>query len=214
MPTKMLFLRHGETLHNRNRIFQGQSGDGLSDLGREQARLAATRLAGLGVRFDALYTSDLERARETAAAVSEALGLTAIAHAGLREVALGAWEGLRDFEVEAKLPEEWAAWRRGEDVRRGGGETLAEVTARMVAAMHEIHERHRGERVVAVSHGAAIKCLVASVLGTTALRLRALQPIANTGATLVAIDDAGAASVRIYNDAAHLGDAVAAAIGS
>lgn len=213
MRTKLLFVRHGETLHNRRRIFQGQSGEGLSDVGRQQAALLAARLAGLtGVRWDALVTSDLERARETAAILGEPLGLAPEPDAGLREVALGAWEGLHEDDVAARFPAEWEAWRRGDDIPRGGGERLAEVSARMADATGRIAARHAGGAVLIVSHGAAIKSLVAHALGTTTLRLRPLRPVANTGATLLEHTAEGALTLLVYNDTTHLEDALAAAL--
>lgn len=214
MPTKLLLVRHGETLHNRHRIFQGQSGAGLSGEGREQAVLLGARLARTGARWDALYTSDLERARETADIVGREVGLTPEPDAGLREVALGGWEGLHEREVKARFPEEWEAWRRGEDIARGGGERLEEVSARMAAAVERIAARHVGASVIVVSHGAAIKSFAAHVLWTTTLRLRPLRPVANTGATLFERSDEGAFSLLVYNDTTHLEDALAAALRS
>lgn len=212
MVTKLLLVRHGETLHNRQRIFQGQSGAGLTDLGRKQAGLLAERLARMGARWDALYTSDLERARETADLVGQALGLRAAPDAGLREVALGGWEGLHETQVKARFPEEWAAWRRGEDIPRGGGERLSDVSARMAETMERLGALHDGGAVIAVSHGAAIKSFTAHALSTTTLRLRPLRPISNTGVTLFERTGERAFSLLVYNDTTHLEDALAAAV--
>lgn len=212
MSTKLLLVRHGETLHNRQRIFQGQSGQGLTDVGREQATRLGARLARTPTRWDALFTSDLERARETAEILGGALGLSAEPDAGLREVYLGGWEGLHETEVKARFPEEWGAWRRGEDVPRGGGERLQEVSARMGAAIERIAERHAGGTVIVVSHGAAIKSFLAFALATTTLRLRPLRPVSNTGATLFERTGEGAFALLVYNDTTHLEDALATAL--
>lgn len=212
MSTKLLLVRHGETLHNRQRIFQGQSGEGLSDEGREQAARLGARLARTGTRWGALYTSDLRRARETAEILGLALGLAPEPDPGLREVHLGAWELLHEAEIRERFREEWEAWRRGEDVRRGGGELLAEVGARMAAAVERILARHEGGSVLVVSHGAAIKSFVAHALSTTTLGLRPLRPVSNTGATLFERTPEGALSLLVYNDTAHLEDALAAAL--
>lgn len=213
MRTKLLFVRHGETLDNRHGIFQGQSGGSLSEEGRGQAERLAARLAAVqGARWDAIYTSDLTRARETAAILGEALGQTPEADVLLREVSVGAWEGLHERDVEERFADEWHAWRRGEDVRRGGGERLAEVSARMAEAADRIGARHPGGTVLVVSHGAAIKSLAAHALSTTTLRLRPLRPIANTGATLFERTSEGALTLLVYNDTTHLEDALAAAL--
>ncbi|MBK8255184.1 MAG: histidine phosphatase family protein [Polyangiaceae bacterium] len=212
--TKLLFVRHGETLQNKLRIFQGQSGAGLTEKGREQAGLLAARLRATRVAFSALYTSDLERAAETASILGDALGLIPKAHPGLREVALGRWEGLHEDEIRAAMPEEWAAWRNGEDIARGGGECLADVTARMARAAEEIATEHEGRTVVLVSHGAAIKSFAAHVLSTKTTRLRALRPVSNTGACLFERGRDGGYSLVVYNDTTHLGDALQAALES
>jgi broad specificity phosphatase PhoE len=215
MPTKLLLVRHGETLDNRRRVFQGQIGSGLTDLGREQSRLLAARLALLarvGVRFGAMYTSDLERARETADVLGRALDLTLEVDAGLREIYLGGWQGLHETEVIARFRDEWEAWRRGEDIARGGGERLAEVGARMVRTVERIAALHPDGNVIVVSHGAAIKSFAAHVLDTTALRLRALRPVSNTGASLFERGDDGAYGLVLYNETSHFEDALAAAL--
>src|SRR5580693_3655695 len=127
MPrTQLLLVRHGETDDNRNQIFQGQLGCGLNALGRDQAARLGVRLAAGVVRPVALCTSDLDRARETAEILGAALGLAPTLDPDLREVYLGAWQGLTHDEIAARFPDEHAAWRAGRDVRRGGGETYAE----------------------------------------------------------------------------------------
>ena len=214
MSTKLLLVRHGETLDNRRRVFQGQSGAGLTGEGRDQAARLAARLAATGARWDALYTSDLERARETAEILGRTAGLVPEPDAGLREVSLGGWEGLHESEVKRRFPDEWEAWRRGEDIPRGGGERLSEVSARMAATVDRIAARYQGGTVLVVSHGAAIKSFTAHVLSTTTLRLRPLRPVANTDVSLFERSAEGALSLLVYNDTTHLEDALAAALAS
>src|SRR6202020_809574 len=100
---------------------QGQLGLGLNALGREQAALLRARLPRAAVRPSELVPSDLDRARETAEILAAALGLTPLADPDLREVYLGRWQGLSYTEIAERFPDEWAAWRAGHDVRRGGG---------------------------------------------------------------------------------------------
>lgn len=210
--TKLLLIRHGETEDNRAQIFQGQVGRGLNARGRDQAARLAARLTGAGIRLTAVYCSDLERAAETADILASALGLQAIHDAGLREVNLGAWQGLSRAEVQARFSEEWAAWRSGVDVRRGGGETYAELGERVARAIDGISERHAGEAVALVSHGAAIKTFVGRVLGIGTSGLNTFRVPTNTGVCLVERDGAGAYRLVVWNDAAHLGDALAQAL--
>src|SRR5690606_31877148 len=135
----------------------------------------------------------------------------AIADPELREVDLGSWQGLSRAEVQAHYPDEWAAWRRGDDLRRGGGETYAELGDRMMRALDRIAERHAGEAVGVVSHGAAIKSVIGRVLRIGAGGLRAFQVPANTGVCLVERDGERRYRLVVWNDAAHLGDALAEA---
>ncbi|WP_437670268.1 histidine phosphatase family protein [Sorangium sp. So ce131] len=210
--TKLMLIRHGETDDNRAQVFQGQAGSCLNERGRAQAARLAERLVGARIRPAAVYCSDLERARETADILGAALGLAPALDAGLREVHLGAWQGLSRADVQARFPEEWAAWRSGVDVRRGGGETYAELGDRMTRALERVAERHAGEAVALVSHGAAIKTLVGRVLHMGASGLKALKVPANTGVCLIERDESGGYHLVVWNDASHLGDALAGAL--
>ena len=205
--TKLLLIRHGETDDNHRRVFQGQSGRGLNARGRDQALRLAARFERVGLRAAALYCSDLERARETADLLSGTLKLPPIADPALREVHVGAWQGLGYEEIAARHPEEWDAWRRGIDFKRGGGETYAELGDRVAAAIDGIVAAHAGETVVIVSHGAAIKVFVGRVLGLDTAALRRYRVASNTGVTLVVREDV-VDTLAIWNDASHLEDAL------
>jgi len=168
IPTmrRLVYLaRHGETEWNRAGRWQGQTDIPLTDAGREQARALAQALRGRPLV--AAWASDLARARETAEIVAGALGLPPVAlEPGLRERAYGLFEGLTREECELRFPEEWA--RHREDPRRvpPGGEPHERVVQRMraglrrVALTHDVHAE-----VLAVSHGGAIRMLVASITG-------------------------------------------------
>lgn len=206
--TRLLLIRHGETDDNRALVFQGQSGRGLNAHGRDQAARLAARLATGRVRLDALYCSDLDRARETAEILGAANALRPVADVELREVDLGAWQGLTRAEVQARYPEEWAAWRSGVDVPRGGGETYATLGARVSRALLGLVARHAGGTVAVVSHGAAIKTFAAWVLRIEPAGIPALQVPTNTGVSLIAHEASGSYRLVVWNDTAHLGDAL------
>jgi probable phosphoglycerate mutase len=213
--TKLILVRHGETDDNRNLVFQGQDGRGLNAHGRDQAARLAARLvaAAIKARPAGLYASDLERARETAEILGRALGLTPRLDPDLREVFLGGWQGLSHTDVAARFPEEWAAWQRGEDLKRGGGESYAELGDRVARAVGRVADAHPGEAAVMVSHGAAIKIFVARVLGLSTAALRAFRVATNTGVTVVERTTEGAYRLLVWNDAAHLHDVVVDALG-
>ena len=210
--TRVLLVRHGETDDNRNQIFQGQLGRGLNALGREQAALLAARLALAAERPAAILSSDLDRARETAEILGAALGLAPALDPDLREVYLGAWQGLTHTEIAARFPDEWAAWRAGKDVRRGGGETYAELGERVYRSISSIADAHPGRTTLVVSHGAALKGFVARVLGLASEGMRAFRVQANTGVTLVERDEEGVWRLLALNDEAHLRDPVLEAL--
>lgn len=200
--TILLFARHGETDDNRRLVLQGQSGKGLNARGRAQARRLADRLKH--IRPDAIVASDLERALETAHYVATACERNIELDKDLREVDVGAWTGKSHEEIAQAYPDEWAAWSSGLDVRRGGGETYAELAERIERAVVRAVRDHGGKRVLFVSHGGAIKAYVARVLGVSQEGLRALAGVGNCGLTNIERDASGRARLHTWNDTAHL----------
>lgn len=151
--------RHGETDDNREPLrYQGFRDTPLNKRGRAQAAELAERVKPLGIA--SLWSSDLSRARETAAIVGRALGLTPRLDARLREANRGRWEGRLFRDVAAEEPELFQAWMRaGADWRFPGGESLAEHQARVSACVEEI--RARGPLpALAVCHGGSIRVML------------------------------------------------------
>jgi probable phosphoglycerate mutase len=218
MGVWLALARHGETADNARRVFQGQGGSGLNRLGRAQAARLADRLRRAPPRL--IVSSDLARAMETARIVADACGSPVEVDRGLREVDVGTWTGKSYEEVEKLFPEEWAARERGFDVRRGGGETYAELSKRMDDAIARIAARAAaGERVLIVSHGGAIKSWIAKLLGLNEEGMRTLGGVANAGLTVVERLADGRPDERrdgrqhrlhTWNDSAHLEGLVAA----
>jgi broad specificity phosphatase PhoE len=165
--TRIVLVRHGETDYNREDRWQGVGSDvPLNDTGRAQAIALADALVE---RFDeqmaALYTSDLRRARETAAIMAARLGLTPWNEPGLRELSHGSWEGRTHAEVKEIWPEEYALYEADPyRVRRGGGDSYADLEKQVWPALERMAERHPGRRVVAVSHGGPIRLALSRIL--------------------------------------------------
>jgi probable phosphoglycerate mutase len=149
--TTLLLARHGETDWNREFRIQGSSDIVLNELGRQQAHALAQELEH--VELDAIYASDLSRARATAEAVAASHGLEVRLDRRLRERSFGSWEGLTSDDV---------AERPGE---RHDGETDDEVRERVLAAVQSIAAAHPGEQVLIVSHGGALNALWHHALG-------------------------------------------------
>jgi probable phosphoglycerate mutase len=174
----VLVWRHGQTAWNAQRRFQGQLDISLDDLGREQAARAAALLVGFAP--SAIVSSDLVRARETAQALADVTGLPIATDPRLREIDVGVWQGLTFDEVSERFPIEAAAWRDGGDGRRGGGESLVEVGARAVAAVDDaLLDLADGRTLVVVTHGAAGRAIVASMIGLPTPFWRSLGSLAN-----------------------------------
>ncbi|HEY7398793.1 MAG TPA: histidine phosphatase family protein [Gaiellaceae bacterium] len=161
--TTILLARHGETEWNRVGRYQGWADPPLNDTGRAQARELAEQLRA--TPFDAVYSSDLLRARETAEIVAAPHGVEVVIEPGLREVNVGAWSGLTRAEVEQRFP-------NGE---RPGGESREEHTARVLAAAERIARAHPSDRILLVSHGGTMRAL------RTHVSDEPLHPIANCG---------------------------------
>ena len=146
--TELLLVRHGETDWNAEGRLQGHTDRPLNEYGRRQAKELADRLASEHV--DAIYASDLSRARETAEIVGARLGLTVAIDPGLREKHWGNWEGLTGDERAAV-----------EHV----GESTEEHRDRVMAAIRRIVVRHPSQRIVVVTHGGSLRRIQAAVNG-------------------------------------------------
>ena len=198
----LMLARHGETDDNARLIFQGQGGGSLNARGRAQAERLAARLAGT---LDVIVSSDLTRAKETAEEVARVSGVEIIFDREVREVDVGAWTGLAYEEVERRFPEEWAAWRAGLDVARGGGETYVGLATRVAGALERIARDHVGKRVLIVSHGAALRSAVCLALGISPSWNAPIAGLHNTSLSRLRYDDEKIHLVT-YNDVAHLRD--------
>ena len=154
----MLAIRHGQTDWNARARIQGHTDIALNEHGRWQARRMADALAHESIA--AIYTSDLVRARDTAAALAERSGAPLIVDAALRERYFGRFEGKTFDEIERHWPEDAARWRaRDPDFAPGGGEVLAEFYARGVAVAERLSAAHAGSVIAIVSHGGVLDCL-------------------------------------------------------
>ncbi|MGY1615573.1 bifunctional RNase H/acid phosphatase [Geodermatophilus sp. SYSU D00691] len=194
-------LRHGQTEHTPERRFSGSSDLPLSDLGRAEATSAARQLAGRGI--DAILASPLQRCRETAQAAAEVLGLSVEVDQDLRELDFGEWEGLTGDEARARNPLALRRFFGGTDVRAPGGESIADVSARVARARERILREHAGETVLVVSHVTPIKLMLAAGLGAGDEVVHRVFLEAASLSTVAWSSD-GRASVRLVNDTSHL----------
>ena len=166
-----MLWRHGQTTYNAERRFQGQSDVPLNDVGRQQAARAARYLAAM--KPDAIFSSDLSRAAETAETLSRLVGLPVQLDKDLRERSGGSWEGKTAEEIRARFPDAFASWAPAD------GETAAAVADRASLAMERIADSMPGGSLaVVVAHGGALGFGAARLLGIPE-DLRALGPLGN-----------------------------------
>lgn len=156
--SELILIRHGETAWNRERRMQGQTDIPLSEIGRAQAAAVGQRLAKHS--FTALYSSDLSRAWETAAAISSVSGHEIRRDVALRERTFGIFEGLTYPEMAQHYPDAHARFAlRDPDYAVPGGESPRQFFERSLACLNAIEQAHRGERVVVVTHGLVLDTL-------------------------------------------------------
>jgi probable phosphoglycerate mutase len=164
----ILLIRHGETDWNRIRRMQGHIDIPLNDVGRRQAQALAAALAD--ERPQAIYTSDLQRARDTAQPTADMLDLPVTLDPGLRERCFGAFEGLMYEEIGARYPQAFAGMQaRDPHVQFPAGERKAETLTdfywRAVGAVARIARRHEGSKLAIVTHGGVLDCLYREATG-------------------------------------------------
>lgn len=207
--TTIYLVRHGQTLWNKEQRFQGQLDVPLSDTGRRQAEALAAWLGRRGP-FDALYTSDLARAAETAAVIGRQVGLAPVSDSALREIHCGDWSGLRVADIEQRYPDQLRVWRStAHQFTLPGGEGVPDVQRRIVPFYAQAVRRHRGEAIILVAHGVALAALLVA-LHRWDLRLAWQEGrgrMSNTGVTIVQWGQEDAAcSMPVFDSVAHLAD--------
>lgn len=183
MTTTILLARHGESDWNRTKQWQGWADRPLTNLGRAQAEELAARLED--IELDAVYSSDLQRARETAEIVARTKGLTVETTADLREVDVGSWSGLTRAEAEQRFPDQYARWLEGGE-GWDDGETYDQLGERVIRALHRISSEHEDRRVLIVAHGGSIRAIHAAALGVDVHTYRRIQHV-EPNATLSAV---------------------------
>jgi 2,3-bisphosphoglycerate-dependent phosphoglycerate mutase len=156
--TRILVIRHGETAWNKDARIQGHIDIALNDTGLRQAQRTAEALAEEAIA--AVYTSDLQRAVQTAQAIAQRLGLAWQAHTGLRERHFGDCQGMTWAALETEQPSVAEAWRRREPAfAPPGGESLLALRERVERTLSELAAPHLGQQIVVVAHGGVLDIL-------------------------------------------------------
>ncbi|MBI1730144.1 histidine phosphatase family protein [Candidatus Acetothermia bacterium] len=209
---ELLYLvRHGETEWNRKNLCMGQLDIPLNDLGIRQAERLAERLSK--IKIDALYSSDLSRASQTAQIIAKRRTLRPIAMKDLREIFLGEYQGLSTEELRERFPSAYlipsGKAAQAKELAYPEIETRTQLYNRGVKILNQISDQHPNQTVVIVSHGGLIRCLTSYVLGQNANYKEAIfyslaMDCSNCSITLVRKEPDGLFKLAVVNDTSHL----------
>jgi alpha-ribazole phosphatase/probable phosphoglycerate mutase len=155
----LLMVRHGEIPSNVNKVYAGKSPERLTEKGVYQAKDVTEKLKGFKVH--ALYSSPIQRARQTAEIIGEKIGEDVLVNEEFREMELGPWEGLSEKDVARMYPEEWRIWQnRPAELKLPERETLGELLKRALTGVRNIFRDITDYNVVIVTHVAIIRVLL------------------------------------------------------
>jgi alpha-ribazole phosphatase len=194
----LLLIRHGQTDWNLAQRFQGQSDIPLNEAGKKQAEVLADRLSNQP--FDIVYSSDLQRATETANIIHKS---SFQPDARLREVKFGDWEGLTYDEIKEKYPDALSAWEN--DIYKNAppnGETLEQLSVRVQSMLDELCAKHQDQTVLIVAHGGVLQTLICLALKLPPTMYWQFH-LSTASLSEVAFYPAGAI-LNLLNDTCHL----------
>jgi len=200
----LYMVRHGQTAASRENRFSGSSDPPLTAVGEAMAQAFAQAYASL--KWDAIYSSPMLRARQTSDALRRLTGVQVVIEDGLKEIDYGEWEGLRHDEVKLRWLKAFEYW--ADDVAsRGtpGGETAFHVAARAMRVVEAIRSRHQRGNVLLVSHKATLRVITCALLGLDVrlFRERIAQPVA--AVTMFAVTGT-TALLTLLGDRTHLSE--------
>jgi probable phosphoglycerate mutase len=201
MTTRLCIVRHGETAWNAEHRVQGQLDVPLNTIGLAQAQ-AASKVLGRE-KFDAIYSSDLSRARQTASPTANLLSMDVRLDKDLRERHYGIFERLTYAEVKVKFPEDYARFHaRDPDYAFRTGESLKDFADRSVAVISKIADSNKGRSILVFTHGGVLDYVYRFITGLSLSAEREFG-IPNAGLNRIEITPAGW-QIRAWADVAHL----------
>ena len=155
----LIMVRHGEIPSNVNKVYAGRSPEHLTEKGVQQARQVSEKLKDL--KIDALYSSPIQRALQTAQIITEENGLDLRVEEAFREIEMGPWEGMSEADVAREFPKEWSTWNADPaKLKLEGREPLDSLLERVLEGVRSIYKTHSSGNVVVVTHVAIIRVLL------------------------------------------------------
>ena len=187
--TKLIFIRHGQSEANEQNRFAGQTNVPLTELGKAQAKCAAEYITKRE-KIDKIYSSDLQRAHNTALPVSELTGIPIIDAKELREICAGIWEGRLANEIEVEYKEEFHTWRNDySNARLPGGESIQEVYERVVPFVKKIAKENDGLTLLFASHASPIRAVDCNAQGWGWQRMSDVPFVKNSAISIFEYDE-------------------------
>lgn len=201
--TTIYLIRHAEALGNVERRFQGHFDGKISENGKKQLKYLQKRFKK--VHLDAVYSSPLSRAVDTADTVNHYSELPVILDYGLMEICGGAFEGMKYDDIPERFPEQWEQWtEEPSEFVAPGGESMRMVFERMKYTMDKIVHGNMGHVVAVVSHGCALRNYLCYLLDKPFELLDSVPWGDNTCVSRIDFDDRFRPTVRYVNDVSHL----------
>lgn len=201
----LYLIRHGQTDANVNKIYQGNANVPLNDKGKEQAKVIAWRFKSYPI--ESMYSSNLERALETARAINQYHDLTLNIENDLQEISLGEWQGKTRSQVEKEYAEFIKKRRELDDIYTTavpGGESYQALEKRAMAMLNAIVDTNKHEHVAIVTHGGVIKAIIGHILNLPHQKRNAFD-IYNTSITVLKYsEEKQRFKIKVLNDTAHL----------
>jgi probable phosphoglycerate mutase len=198
--TELIVVRHGQTEWNVRGRVQGSHDSPLTERGVRQAKAVGEALAFEAI--DAVYSSDLGRAQQTAEIIAAHVGCEMRLEPALRERRFGVFEGLTWAEIAERHPDDFAAYEANRDHAPPGGETSSERHERVVSCVERLVAAHRGQRILVVSHGGTLKCLFKHTVGLPHEEPRRFS-VFNAALNRFSITD-GEWKLEVWGDTHHL----------
>ena len=186
---RFIIVRHGYSETNKTQTFAGQLDVDLDSIGYEQAEDVKECIIN-NYKIDAIYSSDLRRAINTAKPTAEALGMEIKTDVDLREMYVGEWQGMAVTDVAKKYPETFSVYKTNVgEARPDGGENYTELSNRADAAFRRIAKGNEGKTVMVVTHGGLIRALRCRWNGLCMTTAQSIPHVPNASLTVVDYDN-------------------------
>lgn len=203
--TKLIIIRHGQSVANSKSVFAGHSDFPLTEFGKRQAEINA-RYVSENYKIDKVYASDLVRAFETGRAVAECAGVEIIPDESLREVYAGDWESMEFSEIREKYPEDFERWLT--DIGNSfctNGEVVADMYVRVEAALRRIAEENPGKTIAVATHATVIRIFQCYCEKKALSRMKDIPWVSNASVSVVNYEN-GEFTDAVFGYDEHLGD--------